>query len=169
MSHDTHDHVDDGHVHPHIAPVKMYLGIFGALIVFTVITVAVGFVHLGPLNLLVAILIATIKAGLVVTYFMHLKDDAKFNALVFIGSLLFGGVFLAYTMNDTGHRGQIDPEQGVYVLPSTGERAPGGAPALTAEQLAEEARENAAASGHEGAAHEGSEHEGAAEHAPAAH
>ncbi|MBK8168851.1 MAG: cytochrome C oxidase subunit IV family protein [Sandaracinaceae bacterium] len=140
MSHEAHDKIDDGGVHPHIAPVKMYIAIFLGLIFFTVVTVAVGFVHLGPLNLLVAIVIATIKAALVVIFFMHLKDDAKFNALVFVGSLLFAGVFLVYTMNDTGHRGQIDPEQGVEVLPSTGEFAPGG-PARPARSVAAEGHE----------------------------
>ena len=57
---------------------------------------------------------------------MHLRDDSRFNALVFIGSVLFAGVFLAYTMNDTAHRGAGDPYYGVHVLPTTGERAPGG-------------------------------------------
>lgn len=152
MSHGEHEHHDDGHVHPHIAPVKMYIGIFMALIFFTVVTVGVGFVHLGAVNLLVAVVIATIKAALVVTYFMHLKDDARFNALVFIGSLLFGGVFLAYTMNDTAHRGQIDPEQGVEVLPATGEHAPGGVPAEARNHTAEAAEEHGAAAGEQGAA-----------------
>lgn len=165
MSHGEHEHHDDGHVHPHIAPVKMYIAIFMALIFFTVVTVAVGFVHLGPVNLLVAVIIATIKAALVVTYFMHLKDDARFNALVFVGSLLFGGVFLAYTLNDTAHRGQIDPEQGVEVLPSTGEHAPGGVPAEARVHNAEPSEHGAAAGEHGEAAGE----HGAAEHAEPAH
>jgi cytochrome c oxidase subunit 4 len=121
-----HSSHDDGAVHAHIAPVKLYLGVFGALIFFTVITVAVSYVHLGAANLAVAILIATIKATLVVLFFMHLKDDSRFNALLLIGSLLFGGVFLAYTLNDTDHRSRIDRQMGARVYEPTGDRAPGG-------------------------------------------
>jgi len=117
---------DDGAVHVHIAPVSLYIKIFLGLIVLTVLTVGVSYVHLGPLNLAVAIIIATMKASLVVLFFMHLKDDAKFNALAFVGSLLFVGLFFVYTMNDTEHRGEIDWSNGGKVDPTTGQPAPGG-------------------------------------------
>ena len=45
-----------------------------------------------------------------------------------LSRLLFAGVFLAYTMNDTGRRAQVEDVQGGYVDPSTGEIAPGGIP-----------------------------------------
>jgi hypothetical protein len=78
------------------------------------------------MNFLLAMVIATCKAAFVCTWFMHLKDDARFNTLVFVGGVLFAGVFLAYTLNDTYYRQHEDPYQGVHVNPSTGERAPGG-------------------------------------------
>jgi cytochrome c oxidase subunit 4 len=149
---DNHDHGhshDDGAVHPHIASVKLYVGIFLALIFFTVITVALSLIHLGPANLAIAILIATVKAALVVTFFMHLKDDNRFNALVFIGSLLFGGVFLAYTLNDTDRRSEVDSVQGAYIYEATGELAPGGRPAVERPvQPASGASHGAAPGGH---------------------
>jgi len=140
-SHDGHDHDEhhvEGAVHVHIHSIKFYAGILGILIFLTVATVATSLVDIdgfiqpgtpqgaGGFNLALAMIIATIKAGFVVTFFMHLRDDSRFNALVFVGSVLFAGVFLAYTMNDTGHRGQGDPYYGVHVMPTTGERAPGG-------------------------------------------
>ncbi len=126
----NHEHAhDDGGVHPHIASVKFYLGIFAALIFFTLLTVGVSYVHLGPANLAVAIAISSTKATLVVLFFMHLRHDNKFNALIFVSSLLFIGVFFAYTMNDTSHRGEVDATQGGMVLSSTGKDAPGGFPA----------------------------------------
>jgi cytochrome c oxidase subunit 4 len=137
-THDEHGHADDGHVHVHVHSIKFYGAILGFLILLTIITVATSLVDVdgliqpgtpqgaGGFNLMIAMLIATTKAGFVVTYFMHLRDDSRFNALVFIGSVLFAGVFLAYTMNDTAHRGAGDPYYGVHVLPTTGERAPGG-------------------------------------------
>ena len=125
-------------VHVHVHPVSFYVKIFLALSALTVITVATsrididGFISPGTVrgagifNLVLAMFIATIKASLVVTFFMHLKDDNRFNALVFVGSILFAGVFLAYTLNDTNHRHDGDRFHGIYVIPSTGERAPGG-------------------------------------------
>jgi cytochrome c oxidase subunit 4 len=57
---------------------------------------------------------------------MHLKWDNKFNALIFISTLFFIGVFFAYTMNDTEKRGELDPDQNVKVWEKNGEQAPGG-------------------------------------------
>ena len=138
--HDDHGHGhDDGQVHVHVHPVSFYLKVFGALIALTVITVLTAkYVDLDGIftpeapagaasaNLILAMVIATAKASLVCTFFMHLKDDNRFNVLVFLGSLLFVGVFFAYTMNDTSHRNDGDRFHGIHVLPSSGERAPGG-------------------------------------------
>ncbi len=123
---DEHAHKDDGAVHTHIASAPFYMAVFGALIVLTCLTVGQSYVDLGKANLIVVILIATMKASLVVTFFMHLKYDNKFNALIFVSCIFFIGVFFAYTMNDTNHRGELDPDQNVKVLPQTGENAPGG-------------------------------------------
>jgi cytochrome c oxidase subunit 4 len=125
--HDAHD-ADDGMVHSHVSSVKFYVGILAILVAFTLLTVAVASIHLGPLNLAVAIAIASAKATLVVMFFMHLKYDNRFNATIVICSLMFIGVFFAYTMNDTDTRGELDDAQGSMVLPSTGQQAPGGLP-----------------------------------------
>lgn len=140
--HGQHEHADDGAVRVHIHSWKLYAGVLGALLFLTVITVAVSYVDIdgflalgrkvegvGAWNLFVAVLVATIKAALVVTFFMHLKDDSRFNALIFIGSVLFIGVFFAYTMNDTSVRGTMDRYNGVTIDPDRGTRAPGGIPA----------------------------------------
>ena len=145
----THAHKDDGAVHAHISSTPFYAAIFGALIVLTVATVGQSYIDLGRLNLIVVILIATMKASLVVSFFMHLRYDNKFNALIFISGLLFIGVFFAYTMNDTDRRGEFDADQNVWVLPKTGERAPGGF-------VAHEAPSGSAAGGEHGAAPAGS-------------
>lgn len=137
---ESHQHAD-GKVHAHITPARTYWAIFIALIIFTVLTVAVSYVHLGPLNLVVAIVIATIKASLVVLYFMHMKYEAKFNVLVFLGSLLFLGIFLAYTMNDTEQRAAVDFAYGGRVDPRTGEFAHGTPQALVAQEQARRERE----------------------------
>jgi cytochrome c oxidase subunit 4 len=122
------DHGDpsDGKVHAHISGLAFYVGIFAALIAFTLLTVAISNVHLGKANLIVAVVIASMKASLVVLFFMHLRYDNKFYSMILVVSLLFIGVFFAFTLNDTDRRGEIDLDQGVKVLPSTGVVAPGG-------------------------------------------
>jgi cytochrome c oxidase subunit 4 len=118
----------DGRVHAHVSSLKSYIAIFLALVAFTLLTVGVSDIHLGKFNLVVAVVIASMKASLVVLFFMHLRYDNKFNAMILIVSLMFIGVFFAYTLNDVDHRGQVDLEQGVKISPATGEPAPGGPP-----------------------------------------
>ncbi len=115
---------------PHITPVATYIKVFSALVVLTLLTVAAYQVHLGTWNLVVAIIIASIKAALVVLIFMHMTHEAKFNALVFVGALLFSGVFLAYTINDTDQRAQLDEYHGARIDPANGRPAYGTSPRL---------------------------------------
>jgi cytochrome c oxidase subunit 4 len=124
---------DDGAVHAHISPWQFYLKIFLGLVCLTLLTIGVAYIPLGKMNLIVAIMISTAKASLVVTFFMHLKYDSRFNALMFLSSLLFIGVFFAYTMNDTDHRGQVDSAQGTEMYSGNGKMAPGGEVSLDHE------------------------------------
>ena len=124
--HDAHGDHDDGAVHAHISDTKFMLGIFAALIVLTVITVAVSRVDLGAANSFVAIFVATIKASLVATFFMHLRHDKPFNAVIFVSAFVFLGVFLVYTLNDVDTRGAIDRSNGTRIYERSGEVAPGG-------------------------------------------
>lgn len=125
---DAHAHAEDGAVHAHISSVPFYVTVFIGLLFLTGMTVGQSYIDLGKLNIVLVVLIATMKASLVVTFFMHLRWDNKFNALIFLSSLLFIGVFFAYTLNDTDKRGELDPDQNVKVWPKTGEPAPGGMP-----------------------------------------
>ena len=92
----------------HILPLSLYLKVGATLLVLTVVTVAVAQVHLGPLNVVVAMLIAAAKAGVVALYFMHLKYTSRLYSVVFILSLLMLAVFIIFTMFDTMERGSID-------------------------------------------------------------
>jgi cytochrome c oxidase subunit 4 len=66
-----------GQGHAHIAPVGMYVGIFLALMVLTVVTYLVTWVDLGIFNLAVAMAIAITKASLVILFFMHVWWSPK--------------------------------------------------------------------------------------------
>lgn len=85
----------------HVMPLKVLVGIFASLLVLTVVTVAVTYVDLGSINLLVAMGVATVKASLVALYFMHLRYDRPFNAVVFISALLFVTLFITFTLLDS--------------------------------------------------------------------
>ena len=76
-------------VHNHIVPLKVYIRVIGALLVLTVLTVAVAQVDFGFLNVVMAMGIATVKAGLVLLFFMHLKYDNLLFPVIFLISVFF--------------------------------------------------------------------------------
>lgn len=78
--------------------VRVYLLVFGALAVLTVVTVAVGYVRL-PIGaaLAVALLIASVKGGLVAAYFMHLVSEKRLiYALLILTMGLLVAMFLLF-------------------------------------------------------------------------
>lgn len=105
---DTHGHGAPGGEHvPHVLPLKVYLGVFAMLLVFTGLTYAVSYVDLGrTVNLVVALAVAACKASMVGLIFMHLAFDKKFNGLIFLSSILFLVVLIGLTMEDTERRGK---------------------------------------------------------------
>jgi cytochrome c oxidase subunit IV len=97
----AHGDAHHGEGHGHIAPMPLLIGVLGALIVLTVLTVAVTAVDLGSQgNFVVAMIVATIKAILVMGFFMHLIWDSKFNVIAFTSSFLFVMLFLGMAVLD---------------------------------------------------------------------
>jgi|SRR5580698_9150575 cytochrome c oxidase subunit 4 len=103
---DTHTQVDhapapaDSHG-IHVVPPKLLLGVYGALLVFTFITVAVSRIDLGDLNIWVALAVAVIKGSLVALYFMHLRWDSPFNAIALMAAFFFVALFIGMAMLDS--------------------------------------------------------------------
>jgi caa(3)-type oxidase subunit IV len=104
-------HMNQGHHEEHaghhIFPVKSAFIVWGALMVLTIITVVVARFDLGMANFAVAMLVATIKAMLVLLYFMGLKYDHKENAVIFGASILFVAIFMILTFTDLLSRGDV--------------------------------------------------------------
>ena len=88
----------------HIVKYSFYFKILLALIVLTILTVAVTSVELGPLTVAVALLIAGVKSTLVLLYFMHLKFDNKIYGLMVGGVILVFIAVLAVTFLDFYYR-----------------------------------------------------------------
>ena len=104
-AHDAHD----GGSH-HVVPDRVFLAVFGGLLVLTVITVGISRFDFGGMNLLIAMLVAAVKAALVMTFFMHLKYDTATNNIVFLSSFLFLSLLFLFTLADVATRGDADPE-----------------------------------------------------------
>ncbi len=105
---------NDAHAqHEHyIAPVSLYVRTFVALLILTVLTVAIAQVDFGSWNIIIAMAVAVTKASLVLLFFMGLKWDKKINAIFFVSSLVFLGIFLGYCLLDIGYRSEGDIVEG---------------------------------------------------------
>lgn len=103
----TPKHGEETHTHDHT---NWYIGTIIALFVLTAITVWIAAFDFGSnfVNLMIAMAIATVKATLVVLFFMHLRWEKGMNALVFLSSVFFVGVFMLFTFLDINSRVHIE-------------------------------------------------------------
>ncbi|MBD13879.1 MAG: hypothetical protein CMJ72_01795 [Planctomycetaceae bacterium] len=94
----THD--GQAHSLSHVMPLSLLFGVFTALVLLTLLTVVAAQFSFGDWEVWVSLGIATIKAALVAIYFMHLRYDRPFNAVVFLSAIVFVALFLALTLMD---------------------------------------------------------------------
>ncbi len=87
--------------HGHVVSARVLLSTFATLLVLTVVTVAVSRVHLGQMNVFVALGVACAKAALVASFFMHLKYEGRFNLVLLLTSVFFLIVLLVFVIYDT--------------------------------------------------------------------
>lgn len=90
--------------HVHIVPYKTFLIVWAVLLVLTGITVAVAQFDLGPLNIWVALGIATLKSGLVVAFFMHMKYEHWLFKISLIATLAILAIFIGLNFFDVLYR-----------------------------------------------------------------
>ncbi|MCA9041848.1 MAG: cytochrome C oxidase subunit IV family protein [Planctomycetaceae bacterium] len=99
MSHSEESHGED-HGFAHAMPVRTLLAVFVALVSLTCLTVWTASFSFGEFDLVLAMVIATIKATLVMMFFMHLIQDKRLNVLVFLSAFLFAALFIGFTLMD---------------------------------------------------------------------
>src|SRR5689334_11494454 len=97
MGNNMASHSDSTH---HIVPVGVYLGVFLALIIGTIVTTAVAYIDLGRFNVVVALTIAVCKATLVILFFMHVKYSPRLTKLVVIAGIFWLIILLTVTETD---------------------------------------------------------------------
>lgn len=112
-----HEHTE------HIVSPGMYLAIITTLLALTGITVFAAFVNLGRFNIVVALLIATVKATLVVLIFMHAKYAPERTKLVIIAGIFWLALLLFMTLSDYASR--VDYRGVRYPLTQVILQAPG--------------------------------------------
>jgi cytochrome c oxidase subunit 4 len=85
----------------HIVSIRVYVVIFLALIVGTALTLWAGFIDFpGPLNVVIALTIACVKATLVVLYFMHVRYSSKLIWVIFAAALFWLAILFSLTFAD---------------------------------------------------------------------
>lgn len=90
---------NNGHEH-HLMSFKMHLQVIAALFFLTFVTVWVAQFDFGAFNVVIALGVATVKALLVMAYFMHLKWDSKMNIVIFATSFFFLLLLAAFAVLD---------------------------------------------------------------------
>ena len=90
----------------HIVPIRVYAGVFLALMAGTSLTVFAAF-HDFPwqFNTVIALTIAVIKATLVVLYFMHVRYSSRLIWVIVASALFWLAILFALTFSDYWTRG----------------------------------------------------------------
>ena len=122
MSAHAHDSATHGHAgelqmgHHHVSTTAMFRNVLIALLILTAITVGASRLDFGSANMLIAMLIASVKASLVIAFFMHMKWDTAINKIVFLSSFLFLSLLFIFTLADLATR-RLDHERHVMKTP----------------------------------------------------
>jgi cytochrome c oxidase subunit IV len=82
-----------------------YIAIFATLVVLTIVTVCVAFYRFENevVNLLLALLVASVKATLVAMFFMHLKFEGKLIYMIFFVPLVLCVLLIVALIPDVLH------------------------------------------------------------------
>ncbi|MGB7157185.1 MAG: cytochrome C oxidase subunit IV family protein [Tepidisphaeraceae bacterium] len=122
---------------PHV-PLRSYYLVFAGLMIMLVATVVAAFLPLGGLGIVIALLIATVKAAMVVWIFMHVKFASPLTKIFVISAFLWLGIMFVFTFSDYFTRGWLPMSAGWtespiraerYLPPPPATETPGGAPA----------------------------------------
>jgi cytochrome c oxidase subunit 4 len=85
----------------HILPVRVYYAIFAALVVLTVATVGLDmFVNLGALHTTATLVIACLKAAMVILIFMHMLYSSRLTWIFASAGLFWLAILIVYTLQD---------------------------------------------------------------------
>ena len=95
----SHTRAHDSTMESHVSA-KTYWIIFAVLMVLLVLTVGAAQVDLGPFNIPIALTIATVKAVVIVLYFMHVRFNSRLIWLFVCVGFFWLTIMLGFTLND---------------------------------------------------------------------
>ena len=98
----THDHTEEHHT-----GFREYAAVCLALFVLTAVTVYVAKFDFGDFNIVVAMLIASVKAAIVALYFMHLKFEDKLTWIYALYPLFLLFLLIGFTIMETFTRVEV--------------------------------------------------------------
>ena len=84
----------------HTAGYGIYILVWLALLTLTALTVAVAGINFGGYSLATALVIASVKAYLVLTIFMHLRSESKTFKVFVLVALLFLSIAIVLLFSD---------------------------------------------------------------------
>ncbi len=115
-----------------------YVATLVVLLILTAITVGASYINFGSGNVVIALVIATIKASIVGLIFMHLLHDKPVNAVIAVAGFVFLGIFLMFDFIDVDSRTNPQPIN-LHAPPAATAPAAGApaAPAPAADQRKE--------------------------------
>lgn len=76
------------------------IAVAAALLLLLAATSLVARMDLGAMNVVIALSIAGLKAGLVATFFMHLRASSPLMRVFACSGLLWLGIMIAFSLND---------------------------------------------------------------------
>ncbi len=94
----------EGHKDHIVSPV-VYFAVFGALMVGTALTVGAAYIDLGRYNIVLALLIACVKASLVVLFFMHVYYSSRLTKTIVVAGFSTLMIMFFFTGADLIARG----------------------------------------------------------------
>ncbi|MDE3056582.1 MAG: cytochrome C oxidase subunit IV family protein [Bacteroidota bacterium] len=84
----------------HVVSRKVYYFIFAALMVLLILTISMAYFDLGPFNVIIALVIAIIKATLVILYFMHVRYGSRVTWVFVSAGFFWLIIMFTLTMSD---------------------------------------------------------------------
>jgi len=99
---DREHHIEEPRSHT-----RSYVLVYLALLLLLGATIGAAYMDLGPLNLALTLLIATLKAGLVLVFFMHIRESSGLVRFFALAGLIWLVILIGLTLSD--YLTRLDP------------------------------------------------------------
>ncbi len=100
MENNNNNHEEDHHIVSYAANIKIWI----VLLILTWLTITVAYLDFGNVAVAIALLIATVKAGIVLAYYMHLKFESKLLTALLLVTVAVFSSFIILTFFDYAYR-----------------------------------------------------------------